>query len=404
MEGCLGPRGHGAAGTGRAAASAKSVDGLQESPILRADFSHFASPRSDTGGMEPNYDYDVAVSFAGEDRDFVYEVVRLVTDAGYKVFYDQDEQITLWGEELTEYFPRIYEEKSRYAVMFVSRHYAAKPWTRLERRSVLVRALNQPTPYLLPVRLDHTQLDGVRSTISYLDGQAQGSSGIAAAIQQKLSGVQASGGGAFNGYVPRNEHEAATLVGERPPCWEYLMFSYSLVRRIEELHDKYLDFRMAFAESGGFVETDQVTTVIRREKASMENAIRNLDNVLSRRVNESAFGLPGEPGNLDQILHMASRYASVYESFLSWADRLRGLSTPSDEGRDVLAALALYAGQPIERMREFVYEFRAMADSLYAKVAAGESLHLNLTVKLEVSPEDSAQFDRALKRFGKVLR
>ncbi|MYW96418.1 toll/interleukin-1 receptor domain-containing protein [Amycolatopsis rubida] len=73
------------------------------------------------------------MSFAGEDREFVEAVVREVAEAGYQVFSDQDEQVALWGEDLTEYLPKIYEERARYAVMFVSRHYAAKPWTRFER-------------------------------------------------------------------------------------------------------------------------------------------------------------------------------------------------------------------------------------------------------------------------------
>jgi hypothetical protein len=349
--------------------------------------------------MESSYDYDVAVSFAGEDREYVQEVVRLVTESGYKVFYDQDEQITLWGEELTEYFPKIYEERSRYAVMFVSRHYAAKPWTRLERRSVLVRALNQPTPYLLPVQLDRTELEGVRSTISYLDGAVMGAHGVASAIRQKLSGAQATGGGGFNGYVPRNSHEAAVLVGERPSGWEALLFAYSLADGIERLHDRYLDFRMGFALASDFVETGEVTAVLHRETATVRTILRNVDSVLSKSVNEWAFGVGGEDGNVDQILHMASRYCAVYEAFIDWASRLRGLATPSDEGRDVLAALSLLAGEPIERMRSFVFEYRDVADSINAKLSAGENASLNMTLKLDISHDAMDQLNHALGRF-----
>ncbi|GAB3535887.1 hypothetical protein GCM10027403_14770 [Arthrobacter tecti] len=353
--------------------------------------------------MEATYDYDVAVTFAGEDRNFVEAVVRDVVSAGYKVFYDQDEQVALWGEELTEYFPKIYEERSRYAVMFVSRHYAAKPWTRLERRSVLVRALNQPTPYLLPVRLDSTRLDGVRETISYLDGVGMGAAGVAMAIRQKLSGAQADGGGSFNGYVPRNEHEVTVLVGERPAGWEYLLFAYQLVHGVEQLHDRYLDHCMGFSEATEFVAEEQVTDVIQRELAIVNGIVRNFGAVLSDRVQRSAFGRPGVAGNVDQIIHVAGRYVSVYESFINWAARLRSYATRSDEAHDLFEALASYARQPVERMRDFVYEFRDMADPMHSKLMNGENVSLILALPLEISAESSEQFDRARKRFERTL-
>ncbi|PRY56691.1 TIR domain-containing protein [Glycomyces artemisiae] len=354
--------------------------------------------------MDQKFDYDIAVSFAGEDRQFVQEVVAQVKDAGYKVFYDQDEEVSLWGEELTEYFPKIYEERSRFAVVFVSRHYAAKPWTRLERRSVLVRALDQPTPYMLPVQLDRTTLPGVRPTISYLDGERLGVNGIANAIRQKLSDSPASGSGQFNGYVPRNEHEAATLVGERPDGWEFLLYSYSLVKGIESLHGKYLDYSMGYSKPTEFIEISEVGRILDHEAAIVLSTTENFENVLSNRIQQSAFGAPGEPGDVHQIIHMADRYVSVYEQFMDWAWRLRSYATRSNEARDALRALAFYADQPIDRLRSFVYEFREIADTMHSRLIAGESIHLTLSIKLEISPESTARFDSAMRRLRRSIR
>ncbi|WP_051728694.1 MULTISPECIES: TIR domain-containing protein [unclassified Amycolatopsis] len=351
------------------------------------------------------YDYDVAVSFAGEDRVFVEAVVREVVDAGYKVFYDQDEQVALWGEEMVEYLPKVYEERARYAVVFVSRHYAAKPWTRFERRSVLLRALNQPEPYLLPVRLDATRLDGVRDSISYLDGNIVGTSGIASAICEKLGSEAAAGGrGGFNGYVPRNEHEATVLIGERPAAWEYLLFSYELVCGIERLHDAYLDHRMGFSHPADYVPVDQVPSTIQRELATVLSVIRNFAAVLSDDAQTAAFGVVGEAGDVPRIIHVASRYVAVYRSFLEWSYRLRGYATPSDEVHEVFAALARYADRPVERLRSFVYELRDRADPLHAQLLNGEDVTIQLTLPLEIAPEASAQFDQALEAFQRHLQ
>lgn len=49
----------------------------------------------------------------------------------------------MWGEDLIEFFDQIYRVDSRYALLFVSRFYAQKMWTRHERRSALARGLAQ---------------------------------------------------------------------------------------------------------------------------------------------------------------------------------------------------------------------------------------------------------------------
>jgi hypothetical protein len=49
------------------------------------------------------YDYDVAVSFASEDRVYVEAVVRRLKQHGITVFYDEDELATMWGENLVDF-------------------------------------------------------------------------------------------------------------------------------------------------------------------------------------------------------------------------------------------------------------------------------------------------------------
>jgi len=118
-----------------------------------------------------SYEYDVCLSFAGENRDYVQMVARGLLDRDVRVFYDEDDRTKtkLWGKNLTEHFDRIYREASRFCVMFISEHYARKPWTRHERRSALARALIEEEEYILPARFDDTELAGLPPTVAYLD-------------------------------------------------------------------------------------------------------------------------------------------------------------------------------------------------------------------------------------------
>lgn len=113
--------------------------------------------------------YDVAISFAGEDRDTAREFARLLTKAKYSVFFDEFAQAELLGEDLTSKLQEIYSKDARHCVMLISRHYAKKPWTVHERRSALSRALTERRAYVLPVRLYDTPLPGLPEVIGYLD-------------------------------------------------------------------------------------------------------------------------------------------------------------------------------------------------------------------------------------------
>lgn len=87
--------------------------------------------RTPTQHSGPTETYDVCLSFAGEQRDYVEMIAAQLKKAGRKVFYDQDEEIApmIWGRDLGEYLDYIYREASRFCLMFISEDYATKAWT-----------------------------------------------------------------------------------------------------------------------------------------------------------------------------------------------------------------------------------------------------------------------------------
>jgi hypothetical protein len=96
--------------------------------------------------------WDVALSFAGAQRDYVEQVARALQARGVRCFYDADEQTDLWGKYLAEELPAIYSEQAAAVVVFVSAEYADRDWTRLERRAALNRAVRERQEYVLPAR------------------------------------------------------------------------------------------------------------------------------------------------------------------------------------------------------------------------------------------------------------
>ena len=72
-------------------------------------------------------------------------------------------------------------------MIFVSKYYKEKIWTNHELKSALARAIQErDEEYILPIKLDDTEIPGIRSTIGYVDGREKTPSEICDLILEKL--------------------------------------------------------------------------------------------------------------------------------------------------------------------------------------------------------------------------
>jgi len=78
--------------------------------------------------------YDVALSFAGPDRDLAEELFSALTAREISVFYDKDEQHLILAENVEDYLAPIYAAAAVYVVPLLSSDYPARIWTRFESK------------------------------------------------------------------------------------------------------------------------------------------------------------------------------------------------------------------------------------------------------------------------------
>ncbi|WP_258240456.1 TIR domain-containing protein [Pseudidiomarina homiensis] len=131
-------------------------------------------------------EFDIALSFAGEDRGYVDQVANLLRDSGVKVFYDLFEEANLWGKNLYDYLSDVYTNKAVYTIMFISKHYAEKLWCSHERQSMQARAFQEHQEYILPARFDETAIPGVLPTVGYISLEGRPPSAFVEIIHRKL--------------------------------------------------------------------------------------------------------------------------------------------------------------------------------------------------------------------------
>lgn len=132
------------------------------------------------------FEYDVALSFAGENREIAEKFADLLKSKDIKVFYDKYEAAELWGKDLIDHLVNIYSRKARYCVMFISQYYPLKKWTKVERKAAQERAFRDADEYILPLRLDDTQVPGITETTGYRDLRQHPMEDIVDLLEQKL--------------------------------------------------------------------------------------------------------------------------------------------------------------------------------------------------------------------------
>ncbi len=161
--------------------------GVLERPQIGIEKIRTAKPEANVLSRPQEVQYDLAISFAGEDRLIVQSYAEAVKNHGLKIFYADFEEVDLWGTNLYDTFDTIYRLKAHFCIIFLSRHYATKVWTNHERKSAQARALMENREYILPVKLDETEIPGITSTIGYLDYYKVGHDGLVKATLEKIS-------------------------------------------------------------------------------------------------------------------------------------------------------------------------------------------------------------------------
>lgn len=133
-----------------------------------------------------NSNIDIAISFAGEDREIAENIASKIKAKNYSVFYDRYEKSTLWGKDLYAYLSTVYQDKASFCIILISNAYSKKLWTKHELKSAQARAFKESREYILPIRLDNTELEGILPTTGFLDFTDTSYEEIVTLVEEKL--------------------------------------------------------------------------------------------------------------------------------------------------------------------------------------------------------------------------
>lgn len=192
--------------------------------------------------------YDLAVSFAGEQRDYVAATVAACKRLSLKVFYDKDKNNDWWGGNFIRSQRVIYSAESRFFVPFISTEYLAKPIPMDEFSAAMLTAVKQGDGYILPVLVGKVSVpaDLLHPHIHYLRSDDYTPEQLARELARKVRESTKAGTPpaelgpvvqeALNLRLPRVPHSDWSKYEELDHTFDHLLVSF--VKGAPRLRDK----------------------------------------------------------------------------------------------------------------------------------------------------------------------
>lgn len=139
--------------------------------------------------------YDLAFSFAGEQREYVEATKVACERLGLRVFYDRDMRNEWWGKSFIREQRKVYGSQTRFFVPFISMEYFAKPIPSDEFSAAMMTAVKQGDGYILPVLMGDVRVppDLLHPHIHYLRADNFTSEQLAEQLRQRVRGAKSAG-------------------------------------------------------------------------------------------------------------------------------------------------------------------------------------------------------------------
>lgn len=146
------------------------------------------------GGRSVNietHEFDVALSFPGEDRSLVATIAGLLERrlGPDKVFYDQNYAGQLARPSIDLLMQDIFKSRAKLVVVFIGGHYQLKEWCAVEFRAIRTIIKRRENSRVMYVKTGDNDVDGVLPHDGYLDARQYSPSEIARFIVERIDSI-----------------------------------------------------------------------------------------------------------------------------------------------------------------------------------------------------------------------
>ncbi|HEX5406235.1 MAG TPA: toll/interleukin-1 receptor domain-containing protein [Pseudonocardiaceae bacterium] len=137
--------------------------------------------------------YDIAVSFTRQQRDYVEQTVTAAKALGLHVFYDRDMTHQWWGENFVVEQRKVYGQRALHFVPFISTDYLTAQYPRDEFSYAMLNSVRRGDNYILPVLVGDVNVphELLHPHIGYLRAEDHTPQDLALQMKAKVDAAKA---------------------------------------------------------------------------------------------------------------------------------------------------------------------------------------------------------------------
>ena len=117
------------------------------------------------------FEYDVALLFAGEDREVAGRLADACRARTMSVLLDDYDATQKPGTDILTHIAEIFRTRAWCCLVLLSRRYPLAQWTAKEQTLVQQHALRDAEAYILPVRLDDLGENSMERIVELVEGK-----------------------------------------------------------------------------------------------------------------------------------------------------------------------------------------------------------------------------------------
>jgi len=177
-------------------------------------------------------------------------------------------------------------------------------------------------------------------------------------IRLRLSGTE------LPEYLAALGPKALRIALEKPTAWEYRLFLQSWIEQIGRRRHQIKEYQSALTlDTAELVSAASADDWIQTRLYELNGIVESANRLINSSAQE-AFGIPGQRGNLEDLVWVAQMLAAALDGLLRWARRIRcARLEPPFEG--IGAQLALFVDDLVKQFETFPADaLRGIEDAL----------------------------------------
>lgn len=196
--------------------------------------------------------------------------------------------------------------------------------------------------------------------------------------------------------------ESLKLVLERPPGWEFYLFSSVMadeMNRDQQLRWD-LNYGLKLGRIHDLAELPQMFQWVGQKIKDILGLVQSADSLLNKAIQE-ALKEPGVTGDPEHIVYVARRIAQVHKELLRWTIEFN-CTEVQPECERLLALVSAFSGGIVSQLREMPSQIEAEVAKCLEANRRGEKYTGQVLLKFETP--DNTELFAEFERVGRMAR